>query len=75
MKVSINLLVITLVLCNAFDVNAQPITEEKLTLEDCIRIAMEKHQSLAVSDANIAMAEAQYQQAMSAYWHKYLHNS
>lgn len=66
---TIKLLVFILMLCNVFDVNAQPaVDQEKLTLEDCIRIAMVKHQSLAVSDANLAMAEAQYQQAMSAYW-------
>lgn len=40
----------------------------KLTLQDCIRIALEKHQSLNVSAANLAMAEAMHQQAMSAYW-------
>ena len=39
-----------------------------LTLEDCIRIALQKHQSLQVSAAASLMAEAQYQQAMSAYW-------
>lgn len=40
----------------------------KLSLQDCIRIGLEKHQSLNVSTANLAMAEAMYQQAMSAYW-------
>jgi outer membrane protein TolC len=39
-----------------------------LTLDDCIRIALEKHQSLQVSRAALEMAEAQYHQAMSAYW-------
>jgi outer membrane protein TolC len=38
------------------------------TLDDCITIALQKHQSLKVSDAQVAMAEALYQQAMSAYW-------
>ncbi|MCQ8105065.1 TolC family protein [Methylomonas sp. SURF-2] len=42
--------------------------QRQLSLDDCIRIALEKHQSLNVSAANLAMAEAQYQQAMSAYW-------
>lgn len=37
-------------------------------LEDCITIALQKHQSLHVSDAQTLMAEALYQQAMSAYW-------
>lgn len=41
---------------------------QNLTLDDCIRIALMKHQSLQVSQAAILMAEAQYQQAMSAYW-------
>jgi outer membrane protein TolC len=39
-----------------------------LTLEECISTALTKHQSLQVSDAAVLMAEAQYQQAMSAYW-------
>ncbi len=41
---------------------------EKLTLDDCISIALQKHQSLKVSDAQVQMAESLYQQAMSAYW-------
>ncbi|MCF6252591.1 MAG: TolC family protein [Methylococcaceae bacterium] len=41
---------------------------ETYTLDDCIAIALQKHQSLKVSDAQVAMAEALYQQAMSAYW-------
>jgi len=41
---------------------------QNLTLDDCIRIALKKHQSLQVSQAAVEMAEAQYQQAMSAYW-------
>ncbi len=45
-------------------------SRQLLSLEDCIRTALEKHQSLNVSAANIAMAEAMYQQAMSAYWPK-----
>ncbi len=61
---------IAILLYSAFALSAEPVTPEKLSLEDCIRIAMERHQSLNVSEANVAMAEALYQQAMSAYWPK-----
>ena len=47
------------------DTTAAP---QKLTLEACIQMALEKHQALQVSAANVAMAEAMYRQAMSAYW-------
>ena len=47
---------------------AESAPKQKLSLDDCIHIAMEKHQSLGISDATLEMAEAQYQQAMSAYW-------
>ncbi len=40
------------------------------TLDDCIEIALKKHQSLKVSEARLQMADALYQQAMSAYWPK-----
>lgn len=53
---------------SVFSLQAEPIQQQTLTLEDCIRIALEKHQSLTISAANVAMAEAMYQQAMSAYW-------
>lgn len=62
------LLAMVLLLCGAFELRAETVQPEKLTLEDCIRIALRKHQALNVSAANIAMAEAMYQQAMSAYW-------
>ncbi len=39
-----------------------------LSLQDCIQMALTNHQSLNISDAMIEMAEAQYKQAMSAYW-------
>ncbi|WP_347986767.1 TolC family protein [Methylomonas sp. AM2-LC] len=39
-----------------------------LNLAACIELALKNHASLAVSDAMVEMAEAQYQQAMSAYW-------
>ncbi len=38
------------------------------SLNDCIAIALQKHQSLKISDAQIMMAKALYQQAMSSYW-------
>jgi len=41
---------------------------ETYTLNECIAIALQKHQSLTISDAQVSMAEALYQQAMSAYW-------
>jgi outer membrane protein TolC len=63
-----NCFLLGLLVCSSVSLSAEPVVQQKLGLEDCIRIAMEKHQSLNVSDANIAMAEAQYQQAMSAYW-------
>lgn len=63
------LLAFALIIFGICELRADPATlDQKLSLEDCIRIALEKHQSLKVSDANVAMAEAQYQQAMSAYW-------
>lgn len=46
---------------------ATPVTQQ-LTLQECIGTALTKHQSLQVSEAALLMAEAQYQQAMSAYW-------
>jgi len=41
---------------------------ETYSLNDCISIALKQHYSLKVSDAQIQMAEALYQQAMSAYY-------
>ncbi len=38
------------------------------SLDDCIVIALKQHQSLKVSDAQVLMAEALHQQAMSAYY-------
>lgn len=46
----------------------QPQNDNIFTLEHCVEIALKNHQSLAVSAANVQMAEALYQQAMSAYW-------
>jgi len=40
---------------------------ENLTLEQSLRIALENHRSLQVSQAALDMAEAQYQQAMAAF--------
>lgn len=38
-----------------------------LTLEQSVRIALENHRSLRVSQASLEMAEAQYRQAMAAF--------
>jgi len=40
---------------------------ENLTLQQSLRIALENHRSLHVSQATLDMAEAQYQQAMAAF--------
>ena len=40
---------------------------DKLTLEQAVQLALQNHRSLDVSQAAIAMAEAQYQQAMAAF--------
>lgn len=62
------ILAIVLVFISVSNLRAEDSPQQKLSLDDCIRIALEKHQSLNVSAANLAMAEAMYQQAMSAYW-------
>lgn len=48
--------------------NSLAALSDPLSLENCIAIALKNHQSLKVSDASVLMAEALYQQAMSAYW-------
>ena len=68
MSIITNKWLMGMLLSSSFALCAAPEPQQKLSLEDCIRIAMEKHQSLSVSNANVAIAEAQYQQAMSAYW-------
>jgi len=40
---------------------------ENLSLEKAIKIALENHRSLQVSQAALDMAEAQYQQAMAGF--------
>jgi outer membrane protein TolC len=40
---------------------------DNLTLEQSLRIALDNHRSLRVSQASLEMAEAQYQQAMAAF--------
>ncbi len=45
---------------------AEPLNN--LTLATCIQLALKNHHSLNVAEATVEMAEAQYQQAMSAYW-------
>jgi outer membrane protein len=52
----------------AGNVWAEPLKTENLSLQDCIEIALQRNQQMQISSASIAMAEAQYQQAMSAYW-------
>ena len=59
---------LVLLLLQVLTASAAPAQQKKLTLEDCIHIAMSKHQSVGISAANLDMAEAQHQQAMSAYW-------
>lgn len=68
MSFFIKLVAVLLFFYSGSVLSAEATAPQKLTLQDCIRIALEKHQSLNVSAANIAMAEAMYQQAMSAYW-------
>ncbi|MDP3903777.1 MAG: TolC family protein, partial [Methylococcaceae bacterium] len=68
MSSPLKILGFALLLSGSLLASADPAPQQKLTLADCIRIALEKHQSLNVSEASVAMAEAQYQQAMSAYW-------
>ena len=41
---------------------------QNLDLESCLSIALKNHQLLKISEASLLIAEAQYQQAMSAYW-------
>jgi len=40
---------------------------DNLTLEQSLRIALEQHRSMAVSQAALDMAEAQYRQAMASF--------
>ena len=40
---------------------------DQLTLEQAVQTALQNHRSMRVSQANIDMAEAQYQQAMAAF--------
>src|ERR1035438_5709460 len=39
-----------------------------LSLEDCLRLAMEKNRSRPASRFAVAMAEAQHRQALAGYW-------
>lgn len=68
MSSPLKILGFAILLSGSLLVSAAPAPQQKLALADCIRIALEKHQSLNVSEASVAMAEGQYQQAMSAYW-------
>ncbi len=47
---------------------APPDERQVLSLEDCLRIAMEKNHTRPASQFAVAMAEAQHRQALAAYW-------
>lgn len=70
MNLKTTFLTFAIIFYSLLAIRADSAPKSTLTLEECIRTALEKHQSLNVSAANIAMAEAMYQQAMSAYWPK-----
>lgn len=62
-------LVLPVVICGLFDSGSASAGDRlsNLTLEQAVQIALENHRSLQVSQANIELAEAQYQQAMAAF--------
>jgi outer membrane protein len=45
-----------------------PQNQQTLTLNDCLRIAMEKNHSRPASQFAVAIAEAQHRQALASYW-------
>jgi outer membrane protein TolC len=47
---------------------ASPAAWQVLSLEDCLRIAMEKNRQRPASQFAVAMAEAQHRQALAGYW-------
>jgi outer membrane protein TolC len=47
---------------------AGPPAPQVLSVEDCLRIAMEKNRQRPASRFAVAMAEAQHRQAMAGYW-------
>jgi outer membrane protein TolC len=47
---------------------AQSEGSQVLSLNDCLRIAMEKNHSRPASQFAVAIAEAQHRQALAAYW-------
>jgi len=47
---------------------ASPAAPQILSLEDCLRIAMEKNHQRPASRFAVAMAEAQHRQALAGYW-------
>ena len=47
---------------------AGPAAPQILSLEDCLRIAMEKNHQRPASRFAVAMAEAQHRQALAGYW-------
>jgi outer membrane protein TolC len=56
--------VITISYCAA----APPAPTQALSLDECLRIAMEKNHSRPASRFAVAMAEAQHRQALAGYW-------
>jgi outer membrane protein len=67
-EIGIKRLVMLLYLLVSLPLITQAETLTNMTLQQCIETALQNHQSLKVSNAVLNMAEAQYQQAMSAYW-------
>lgn len=62
-------LIITLLLYSQLCISeTNAVKTDNLSLQDCIEIALQRNQRLQVSSASLSMAEAQYQQAMSAYF-------
>src|ERR1039457_1886126 len=45
-----------------------PATPQVLSVEECLRIAMEKNHRRPASRFAVAMAEAQHRQALAGYW-------
>jgi outer membrane protein TolC len=47
---------------------SSPAAPQVLSLEDCLRVAMEKNRQRPASRFAVAMAEAQHRQALAGYW-------
>jgi len=50
-------------------------TPLRLTLEQCLKIALEKNKQRTVSELSVKIAEYQHKQAMSSYWPRLMLNS